>query len=121
MHVHGGGWVLDETSSRSFTNLNSQDSFLQYFANIVDLAVVLVGYRLVPKHPFPEGQDDCYDAVKWFIDNSEANFGAPFKFAGGEGSQPHSTSRSPILAYHLKSAGAHLTILSALRSPLTSS
>lgn len=95
-------------------DLNSQDAFLQYLANVVDLAVVSVGYRLAPENPFPKGPEDCYDAAEWLVDNSEATLGAPFKFAGGEVSQPHSTSSLPIPADHIKSAGAHLTMLSAL-------
>ena len=97
-----------------FTNRNSQDAFLQYLANAADLAVVSVGYRLAPEHPFPEGPEDCYDAAEWLVNNSEARFGAPLKFAGGEVSLPHTTSCSPISAEHMKSAGAHLTVLSAL-------
>lgn len=77
-----------ETCPRSFTKLNGQDSFLQYLANVVDLAVVSIGYRLAPEHPFPEGPEDCYDAAEWLVDSSEARFGAPLKFAGGEVNQP---------------------------------
>lgn len=103
-----------ETSPRSFTNLNSQDSFPQYLANVVDLAVVSIGYRLAPEHPFPEGPEDCYDAAEWLVDSSEARFGAPLTFAGGEVNRPYCTSCSRNPTDHIKSAGAHLTILSAL-------
>ena len=64
-------------------NCNSQDPRLQAVAN-TGLAVVSIGYRLAPEHPFPKGPEDCYDAAEWFVDNSQAKFGVPLKFAGGE-------------------------------------
>ena len=62
---------------------NRQDPLLQRLAN-AGLAVVSVGYRLAPEHPFPKGPEDCYDVAEWLADNAQAQFGAPLKFAGGE-------------------------------------
>ena len=32
---------------------------------------MFVEYRLAPKHPFPNGFDDCYEALQWTYDNAE--------------------------------------------------
>ncbi|EXJ60792.1 hypothetical protein A1O7_04945 [Cladophialophora yegresii CBS 114405] len=94
MHIHGGGWVLnDETSS---------DLYLQKVANAGSLVCLSVGYRLAPEHPFPAGPQDCFDVATWLIDHGEEEFGTSLKFVGGE------------------SAGANLALLAALdllRSP----
>ena len=63
---------------------NSQDVLMKRIAEGANLAVISVGYRLAPEHPFPQGPEDCYDAADWLVDNSQAKFGAPLKFAGGE-------------------------------------
>ena len=57
---------------------------MKRIAEGANLAVISVGYRLAPEHPFPQGPEDCYDAAEWLVDNSQAKFGAPLKFAGGE-------------------------------------
>ena len=62
----------------------SQDTLMKSIAEGANLTVISVGYRLAPEHPFPQGPEDCYDAAEWLVDNSEAKFGAPLKFAGGE-------------------------------------
>ena len=63
---------------------NSQDPLTKSIADGANLAVISVGYRLAPEHPFPQGPEDCYDVAEWLVDNSEAKFGAPLKFVGGE-------------------------------------
>jgi len=88
LHIHGGGWVLQDHKS--------QDPTLQSIADATGVVAVSVGYRLAPEHPFPAGPEDCYDAAEWLVDNAESKFGVPFAFVGGE------------------SAGGHLSVLVAL-------
>jgi acetyl esterase/lipase len=88
MHIHGGGWVLqDETT---------QDPPLQTIADATGILSISIGYRLAPENPFPAGPEDCQDAAEWLVDNAEKQFGAPLLFLGGE------------------SAGGHLSVLTAL-------
>ena len=88
LHIHGGGWVLQDQKS--------QDPALQDIANSTGALCFSVGYRLAPEDPFPAGPNDCYDAAEWLVDNAESKFGAPLGFVGGE------------------SAGGHLGMLVAL-------
>ncbi|KAM6524538.1 hypothetical protein FALCPG4_010147 [Fusarium falciforme] len=89
VHIHGGGWVLnDETSS---------DMYLQAIADSCNVTCVSVGYRLAPEHPFPAGPDDCEDAATWVVSHAEEMAGAPLTYIGGE------------------SAGACLAVLTTLR------
>ena len=88
MHIHGGGWVLQDQKS--------QDPALQSIADNTGLLGVSIGYRLAPEDPFPAGPDDCYDVAEWLVTNSKEKFGAELGFVGGE------------------SAGGHLSMLTAL-------
>ncbi|KIW09308.1 uncharacterized protein PV09_00223 [Verruconis gallopava] len=88
LHIHGGGWVLQSEKY--------QDEYLDFLARKGNLAVVSVGYRLAPEHPFPSGPEDCYDAADYVLENAEKEFGAPLLFIGGE------------------SAGGHLSVLTLL-------
>jgi acetyl esterase/lipase len=44
------------------------------YAREAGITVVSVDYRLAPKHPFPAGLMDCYDALLW-VDASSAELG----------------------------------------------
>ncbi|KAK5246352.1 hypothetical protein LTR40_012035, partial [Exophiala xenobiotica] len=81
LHIHGGGWVLQDEKS--------QDPMLQDIADRTGTLVLSVGYRLAPEHPFPDGPNDCYDVAEWLVDNAEAKFGAPLGFTGGESAGGH--------------------------------
>ncbi|MGH2359288.1 MAG: alpha/beta hydrolase, partial [bacterium] len=45
LHIHGGGWALGSH--------DQQDFLLEAIAERTGLAVVSVGYRLAPEHPYP--------------------------------------------------------------------
>ena len=83
------------------TLLSSQDPLLKAMADGANVAVVSIGYRLAPEHPFPQGPEvsrtdlsmclwlligmqDCFDAVEWLADNAEKKFGSRLEFMGGE-------------------------------------
>lgn len=88
LHIHGGGWVLnDETSS---------DVYLQGLADSCALVCVSVGYRLAPEDPYPAAPNDCVDVATWLSENASRRFGTELAFLGGE------------------SAGANLAVLVTL-------
>lgn len=75
----------------TFGQADFQDPLLARLADATGLSAVSVDYRLAPEHPFPAAPDDCMKAAQWALMQ-----GGPL-FIGGE------------------SAGAHLSLLTALR------
>lgn len=55
--LHGGGWMLGD--------LDSHDAMHRHIATRAGCAVLGVGYRLAPEHPFPAGLDDAATAFGW--------------------------------------------------------
>ncbi len=60
---HGGGWVIG--------TLDTHDATCRQLARESGAAVLSVGYRLAPEHPFPTPLDDCYDALVWAAAHGE--------------------------------------------------
>lgn len=89
LHLHGGGWA--------FGAHDQQDAMLDAIAETTGLAVVSVGYRLTPEHPYPAAPDDCEAAALWLVKNAQSEFGTKRFLIGGE------------------SAGAHLAVVTLLR------
>lgn len=87
--LHGGGWVRD--------TIDGNDPICRGLVREGGFAVVSVGYRLAPEHPFPLGLEDCYRAVEWTASNRDVVLGTgePIALAG-------------------KSAGGNLTTATAL-------
>jgi len=52
LHVHGGGFVLDDPTRSTIV------------AKMVGARTWAVDYRMPPDHPFPAGLDDCLDAYR---------------------------------------------------------
>lgn len=89
LFIHGGGWVLGSHAN--------QDAQLRQIATDAGVAVVSVGYRLAPEHPYPVPLDDCVAAARWLV-------------AGGD-------ERLPVerLAIGGNSAGGNLAAATLLR------
>lgn len=75
MWMHGGGWVRD--------SIDGNDPICRTITNQADCAVVSVGYRLAPEHPFPIGLEDCYTALEWVEENHDIVLGDPNRIAVG--------------------------------------
>jgi acetyl esterase/lipase len=84
LHVHGGGWTIGSA--------DGQDPLLVELAELTQMTMVSVEYRLAPEHPYPAAVDDCEAAARWLLDRYDGRVAI-----GGE------------------SAGAHLSVLTMLR------
>ncbi|KAF3003449.1 hypothetical protein E8E13_002636 [Curvularia kusanoi] len=62
-NFHGGGWVLG--------GLKSEAAWCRHMCNKANIKVIDVDYRMAPEFPFPTSIYDCWDAVKWAVDNAE--------------------------------------------------
>jgi acetyl esterase len=62
--AHGGGWLMG--------SLDSFDATCRYLAQASGQAILSVGYRLAPEHPFPAPLDDVWAATRWAATHSAA-------------------------------------------------
>lgn len=63
---HGGGWIGG--------SLEAVEDYCKGVCDQADCVVISVEYHLAPEHPYPEGLEDSYLAVKWAVKNkSELN------------------------------------------------
>ncbi|WP_435181022.1 alpha/beta hydrolase [Halorussus sp. AFM4] len=61
---HGGGFVLG--------SIATHDRLCRHLTRESGCAVLSVGYRLAPEHPFPSAVEDAYAAVEWAAANPGA-------------------------------------------------
>ena len=77
VYFHGGGFVLG--------SIDIMDGVAREIADKSGAAVVSVGYRLAPEHPFPAGLDDCEAVTRWALDQaSEFNVAPELVAVAGE-------------------------------------
>lgn len=62
IYFHGGGWT--------FGSINSCGLFCDAMAATGMLKVLAVNYRLAPEHPYPDGYNDCIEAVRYAMAHS---------------------------------------------------
>ncbi|OMD35411.1 esterase [Paenibacillus borealis] len=74
-NMHGGGFVLGSA--------DMEDVFCGMIAEYVGCVVVNIDYKLAPHYKFPAALNECYDVVKWIIDNHEQLHIQPDKIAIG--------------------------------------
>lgn len=59
LYLHGGGYIY------GLTSLHLQMG--AYLAQQMGVRVLMVDYRLAPKHPFPAALDDCVTVYRWLL------------------------------------------------------
>ena len=62
VYFHGGGWVLNF--------LDIYEPSLRRIARNGNFIVIAVEYQKAPEKAYPVPFDDCYEALKWTIDNA---------------------------------------------------
>jgi len=67
VYFHGGGWTIGD--------LDTCDSVCRFLAANTPAAVLSIGYRLAPEHPFPAAVEDALAAYRWAVDNSHSRLG----------------------------------------------
>ena len=58
-YFHGGGHCIG--------SIGLMDNVARELAHCAGAAVVSVGYRLAPEHPYPAGLDDCEAVTRWAL------------------------------------------------------
>jgi len=60
--IHGGGYVMG----------SAEDHRAGSFAELCDITVFSVDYRLAPEHPYPAPMDDCQNVLNWLFNNADS-------------------------------------------------
>jgi acetyl esterase len=66
LYIHGGGFIIG--------NVDGADPVTRRYADLLNVVVVSVDYRLAPEHPYPAPLEDCYTALTWLA-NKAAELG----------------------------------------------
>jgi acetyl esterase/lipase len=57
LYMHGGAFLT--------CGVNSHGRLVETLSKFADSPVLVVNYRMIPKHSVGQALDDCYDAYKW--------------------------------------------------------
>ena len=57
LYMHGGAFLT--------CGVNSHGRLVEALSKFADSPVLVVNYRMIPKHSVGQALDDCYDAYKW--------------------------------------------------------
>ena len=67
IHIHGGGFLDCSTFIC--------ENYLRETSNEIGIPIIGINYGCAPKHPYPEGLNDCFQAYMWIMDHCEQELG----------------------------------------------
>lgn len=92
VYIHGGGWVIGG-------EIEMFDTLCDEIATSAGCAVISVGYRLAPEHPFPAALHDCLCVVRWAREHAaELGIDATRLAIGGDSSGGNLAAALALLA-----------------------
>ncbi len=95
VYFHGGGFVMG--------GIEVMDNVARELARAAGAAVVSVGYRLAPEHPYPAGLDDCEAVTRWALAHV-SRFGVPARAVAVAGESAGGNLAAAV-ALRLRAAG----------------
>ena len=63
IHIHGGGFLESSTFP--------MENFLRETSNECKIPIIGINYGCAPKHKYPEGLNDCFQAYMWILNHCE--------------------------------------------------
>ncbi|KAG4260222.1 hypothetical protein FPRO03_02045 [Fusarium proliferatum] len=100
LNFHGGGWVLG--------GLQSEAAWCRHMCNKASIKVIDVDYRMGPEYKYPTAIYDCWDAVKWAINNAaELNVNPKSVSFGGLSAGGHMTA---VLGHFARDEGIDINL-----------
>ncbi|MDL9935203.1 alpha/beta hydrolase [Gordonia sp. ABSL1-1] len=75
LDLHGGGFYVGAAADG--------DDGARALAEVHQLVVVGVDYRLAPEHPWPAATEDCATVARWLLGHAQARFGCSRIVVGG--------------------------------------
>ena len=107
--LHGGAWVVGD--------VDTHDSTCRFLARHAGCAVVSVGYRLAPEHPYPAPVDDAIAAFADIVARADELGADPARIAvGGDSAGGH---LSAIVAQQAVASGGPAPAFQLLLYPVT--
>ena len=111
VYFHGGGGVIGD--------LDTHDDVCRFLAAAAGVAVLSVGYRLAPEHPFPAGVEDAHSAFAWAAANATALGVDPSRIAVGGDSA--GANLAAVLCHLAREEGGATPAMQLLLYPVTDS
>ncbi|KAF5253724.1 hypothetical protein FANTH_1416 [Fusarium anthophilum] len=100
LNFHGGGWVLG--------GLQSEAAWCRHTCNKASIKVIDVDYRMGPEYKYPTAIYDCWDAVKWAMNNAtELNINPKSISFGGLSAGGHMTA---VLGHFARDEGIDIKL-----------
>ncbi|HEX3733642.1 MAG TPA: alpha/beta hydrolase [Solirubrobacterales bacterium] len=111
VYYHGGGWTIGD--------LDTHDGVCRFLASAAGVAVLSIGYRLAPEHPFPAGVEDAWAGFAWAAANAAAMGVDPERIAvGGDSAGGNLAAVVSLLS---RSGGGAVPAMQLLLYPVTDS